>query len=55
MAENLAESSSQILDEIPKKTVEQNVRIVSNWAKFKKAFQAVFYFKDRGLTFLFNF
>ena len=44
-------SSSQILDEIPKKPVEPNVQTVSNWRKFKKAFQAVFYFKDSSLTF----
>jgi len=39
-------SNSQILDEIPKKTEEPNVQTVSNWRKFKKAVQAVFYFKD---------
>ena len=44
-------SNSQILDEIPKKTEQQNVENVSNWRKFKKAFQAVFHFKDWSLTF----
>jgi len=38
--------SSQIIDEIPKKTEQSNVETVSNWRKFKKAFQAVFHFKD---------
>ena len=44
-------ASSQILDEIPKKIEVPNVQTVSNWRKFKKAFQAVFYFKDLSLTF----
>ena len=39
------ETGIQIIDEIPKKTVNSNAQIVSNWSKFKKAIQAVFYFK----------
>ena len=45
MAEVKQTSNSQIVDEIPKKTAESNAQIVSNWSKFKKAIQAVFYFK----------
>ena len=50
MAEVKHSSSSQIVDEIPKKTSNSNAQIVSNWSKFKKAIQAVFYFKVQFQT-----